>query len=80
MFLNFFSLLQAKGSLNNLVQSLQVRPEPTRMCSTLAGSVTKEKRVLKLTPGANVIKLFFFVADNEAKYARAFVPGNYFPV
>jgi hypothetical protein len=51
-------MLQAKVSLNNLVQSLQVRPEPTRVCSTLAGSVTKEKGVLKLTPGVNVIKLF----------------------
>ncbi len=28
-----------------------------------------------LTPGVNVIKLFSFVADNEAKLARVFVPA-----
>ncbi len=30
--------------------------------------------------GVNVIKPFFFVADDETKSARVFVPGKYFPV
>ncbi len=28
----------------------------------------------------NIIKLVSFIADDEAKYARVFVPGNHFPV
>jgi hypothetical protein len=31
-------------------------------------------------PGPNVIKLFSFVTDDKAKYARVFVTGNPFPV
>ncbi len=30
--------------------------------------------------GVNVIKLVSFIADDEAKKARVFVPGNHFPV
>jgi hypothetical protein len=30
--------------------------------------------------GVNVVKLFSFVADEEAEYARAFVPGIHFEV
>ncbi len=30
--------------------------------------------------GVNVIKLFSFIADDEAKQARVFVPDNHFPV
>ncbi len=30
--------------------------------------------------GVNVIKLFSSFADDEAKFARVFVPDNYFPV
>jgi len=33
-----------------------------------------------MIPGVNVIKLFSFVADDEAKLARVFVTGNHFPV
>jgi hypothetical protein len=33
-----------------------------------------------LTLGVNVTKLFSFVADDEAKLSRVFVPGNHFPV
>ncbi len=34
-----------------------------------------------LLPGVNVIKLFFFIADDdEAKYARVFVTSNHFTV
>ena len=40
----------------------------------------KEKSFKTLTPGVNVIKLFFYIADVEAKYARVFVLGNHFPV
>jgi hypothetical protein len=40
----------------------------------------QEKSFMRLTPGVNVIKLFFFVADDEAQLARVFVPGNLFPV
>jgi hypothetical protein len=40
----------------------------------------REKRFIRLTPGVNVLKLFFFVAEEKAKQARAFVPGNHFPV
>ena len=29
-------------------------------------SVTKKKRIITLGPGVNVIKLFFFAADDEA--------------
>jgi len=32
-----------------------------------AGSVTKKKSLLILTPGVNVIKLFPFITDDEAK-------------
>jgi hypothetical protein len=31
-------------------------------------------------PGVNVIKLCSFIADDEAKQARVFVPGNHFQV
>jgi hypothetical protein len=31
-------------------------------------------------PGVNVINLFFFVANDKAKYARVFAPGKNFPV
>jgi hypothetical protein len=33
-----------------------------------------------LPPGDNVLKLFSFIADEEAKQARVFVPGNHFLV
>ncbi len=31
-------------------------------------------------PGINVIKLVSFIADEEAKEARVFAPGNHFAV
>ncbi len=37
-------------------------------------------KVMTAAPGVNVIKLFFFVADDEAKQARVFAPGKNFPV
>jgi hypothetical protein len=38
----------------------------------------KGKSFITLTPVVNIIKLFFFVADKEAKRARAFVPDKPF--
>ncbi len=38
------------------------------------------KLFMGLTPGVNVIKLFFFVANDEAKQARVFARGKNFPV
>ncbi len=32
-----------------------------------SSTVMKEKSLMKLSPGGNVIKLFFFVADDEAQ-------------
>jgi hypothetical protein len=51
-------------------------------CSSLLGLVIsdEEKRIMQLTPGVNVIKLFSFITDDKAKYARVFVTGNHFPV
>jgi hypothetical protein len=40
----------------------------------------RKKSFMALTPGVNVIKLFFFIVDDEAKKAKVFVPGNHFPV
>jgi hypothetical protein len=40
----------------------------------------KEKSFIRLTPGVNVIKLFFSAADDKAKLDRVIVPGNHFPV
>ncbi len=50
--------------------------------NTLAyfGSVGDEELFLRLSPGVNVIKLFFIVANDKAKLARVFAPGKYFPV
>jgi len=42
---------------------------------------TDSMRLLNPTPlVVNVIKLFSFLADDEAKYARVFVPVNHFLV
>jgi hypothetical protein len=39
------------------------------------------KKILQLsTPGAKVVKLFFFIADDKAKSAGVLEPGNHFPV
>jgi hypothetical protein len=46
----------------------------------LGSSSATKKSFMTLAPGVNVIKLFSFVAKDEAKYARVFVPGNHFPV
>jgi hypothetical protein len=35
-----------------------------------------KKVFIRLTPGVNVIKLFSFVANDEAEKARVFVPGH----
>jgi hypothetical protein len=35
---------------------------------------------VKFSPGDNFIKLFFFVADDEAKLSRVFAPGENLPV
>ncbi len=45
-----------------------------------SSTVTKEKGFITLTPGGNLIKLVSLVAEDEAKKARVFVPGNHFPV
>ncbi len=38
------------------------------------------KSFIILATGVYLIKLFPFVADDEAKKARVFVPGSHFPV
>jgi hypothetical protein len=44
----------------------------------IASSSVKKKK--SSTPSANVIKLFSFIDDDEAKYARVFITGNPFQV
>jgi hypothetical protein len=40
---------------------------------------SKKKLYVTLTP-VSVIKLFFSIAEDRAKYAGVFVPGNQFPL
>ncbi len=68
-----------------LVLPTNVRPDWTVFArckhSSLFGLVSnEEKSLITTSPSVNVIKHFFFVADDEAKKARVFVPGNYFQV
>jgi hypothetical protein len=42
------------------------------------GTKAAHKMLVKLTPGINVKKLFFFVTDSNAKSARMFVPDKIF--
>ncbi len=60
----------------SLLGKLQILPENVRLGwkqiakykhSSLVGSVTKKKSFIRLTPGVNVLKLFSFIADDEAK-------------
>jgi hypothetical protein len=40
--------------------------------------VTAEKVSKTLTPGGNVIKIYFFITDEKAQKARGFACGNPF--
>jgi len=42
-------------------------PVTNALAYLATASVTKEKGFIRLTPGVNVIKLFYFIADDEAK-------------